>query len=77
MRSAQPIRPRLHFLPQYEIETHVEVTLKEQRQVKESSPRSTQIIRSKAKLAEDEKARADEISIHTSKTVGQRKRFKN
>jgi len=65
------------FLPQYNKETHVEVKLKEQRQVKESFPRSAQIRRRLANLAEDEKASANEISIGTCKTVGLRKRCIN
>ena len=60
------------FLPQYEKETHVEVTLKENDKYKEGFPRITQIRCRKAILAEDEKARVDEISICTCNTVGLR-----
>ena len=71
MRSAQTIRPRVHFLPQYETETQVEVTLNEQRQVTEGFPRSTQNCCRKAILAEDEKARANKISIGSRNTKGE------
>ena len=70
MRSAQTIRPRLHFLPQYETDTQIEVTLNEQRKVTEGYPRNTQNWCKKI-LAEDEKARADKNSIGSRNTKGE------
>ena len=40
MRSAQAIRPRLHFLPQSVTDTQVEVKLNEQQQMTEGYPRN-------------------------------------
>ena len=71
MRSAQVIRPRLHFLPQYETDTQVEVKLNEQRQKTEGYPRNTPDRCRKVILAEDEEARADKISIGSCNTKGE------